>query len=99
MPNVIARPEILSAAAGKLHSINAAMQAGSVAAVAPTTGLVPAAADLVSVLTAAQFASHARIYQEISAQAAAAQGQLASMIGISAGSYSATEAANVSLVG
>jgi hypothetical protein len=99
MSNVIARPEILSAAAGELHSINAAMQAGSAAAAVPTTGLVPAAADLVSLLTAAQFASHARLYQAVSAQAAAAQEQLASMLGISAGSYSATEAANVSLVG
>jgi hypothetical protein len=98
MSNMIAQPEILSAAAGKLHAINAALQAGSAAAAAPTTGIAPAAADLVSLLTAAQFSSHARLYQEIGAQAAAAQGLLATMLGVSAGSYTATEAANATLV-
>jgi hypothetical protein len=33
--------------------------------------VIPAAADEVSALTAAQFAAHAQIYQEVSAQAAA----------------------------
>ena len=39
------------------------------AAAAPTTGVVPAAADEVSALTAAQFAAHAQLYQAIGAQA------------------------------
>ncbi len=99
MSNVIAQPDIMGAAAGELHAINAAMEAGSAAAAAPTAGLVPAAADPVSVLAAAQFASHATAYQQISAQAAAAQAQLAAMLNVSAGSYTATEAANATLVG
>ncbi len=45
-------------------------------------------------LTAAQFAAHARVYQAISAQAAAVQDELVTVLGISAGSYAATEAAN-----
>jgi len=97
--NVIAQPDILGAAAGELHAINAAMQAGSAAAATPTTGLVPAAADLVSLLAAAQFASHATAYQQVSAQAAVAQAQLAAMLNVSAVSYTATEAANATLVG
>ena len=50
-------------------------------------------------LTAAQFASHARLYQQISAQAAAVREQLATALAISAGSYAATEAANTAAVG
>jgi hypothetical protein len=97
--SVIAQPEVLDAAAGELHNINAAVRAGSAAATGPTTGLVPAAADLVSMLTAAQFAAHANIYQLISTEAVAVQDQLATMLGISAGSYAATEAANAAMVG
>ncbi|HWF28266.1 MAG TPA: PE family protein [Mycobacterium sp.] len=94
MSFVIAQPEILAAAAAELHTINAAVLAGNAAAAAPTVGVSPAAADVVSMLTAAQFASHARLYQEISAQAVTIREQLATTLGISAGSYAATEAAN-----
>ena len=61
---------------------------------APTTGVVPAAADEVSILTAAQFATHAARFQELQAQAAQIQAALAATLGTSAGSYEATEAAN-----
>jgi hypothetical protein len=99
MSIVIAQPEILGAAAGELQSINSTLRAGTAAAAVPTTGIVPAAADLVSLLTAAQFAAHARQYQVISAQAAVVREQLATTLGISAGSYAATEAANAATVG
>lgn len=99
MSNVIARTDILAATAGKLHSINASLQAGTAAAAAPTTGVVPAAADVVSFLTAAQFASHATLYREINAHAAVAREQLATMLAINTGSYVATEDANTALVG
>jgi hypothetical protein len=98
MSFVIAQPELLAAAAAELHTINAAMRAANVAAAAPTIGVSPAAADAVSMLAAAQFASHARLYQEISAQAATVREQLATTLGISAGSYAATEAANITTV-
>ncbi len=61
--------------------------------------MVPAAADLVSLLTASQFAAHAQLYQQIGAQAVAVQEQLATTLGISAGSYAATEAANAATIG
>lgn len=99
MSIVIAQPEMLAAAAAQLQALNAAVGAGDSAAAAPTTGVVPAAADVVSALIAVQFASHARSYQAISAQAAALREQLAVTLGISAGSYAATEAANTSMVG
>lgn len=99
MSIVIAQPDMLSGAAGQLQSINAALQAGNVAAAGPTTVVAPAAADAVSILTAAQFSAHAQLYQAISAQAAWAREQLATVLGLSAGSYAATEAANSAMVG
>ncbi len=99
MSIVIARPELLAAAAAEMQSLNALVAAGNAAAAGPTTGVVPAAADVVSALTAAHFASHARLYQEVSAQAAALRDLLATTLGVSAGSYEATEAANTTAVG
>src|SRR5258708_21206313 len=69
MSFVTTHPEALASAAGDLLSIGAAVAAGNMAAAAPTTGGVPAAADEVSALTALQFAAHAALYQELSAQA------------------------------
>ena len=72
---------------------------GSAASAAPTTGVVPAAADEVSALTAAQFAAHAQMYQAVSAQAAAIHEQFINTLGISSGSYAATGAANTAAAG
>ena len=60
----------------------------------PTTGVVRAAGDEVSALTAMQFAGHAEIYQAMSAQAAAIHQQFVDVLAVSADSYAATEAAN-----
>jgi PE family len=98
MSYVTALPEMLASAAGELHSIGSAMAAGNTAAAAPTTGVVPAAADEVSALTAAQFAAHASLYQAIGAQATAIHELFVSTLGTSAGSYAATEAANAAAV-
>ena len=94
MSFVTTQPELLWAAAGHLHGIGSAMTAGNAAAAAPTIGVVPAAADEVSALTAAQFAAHAEMYQAVSAQAAAIHEMFVNTLGISAASYAATEAAN-----
>ncbi|SOX56333.1 PE family protein, partial [Mycobacterium ahvazicum] len=94
-----AQPDVLNAVAGELHGVNAAVRERSSAAATTTTGVVPAAADVVSILTAAQFASHAELFQVVSAQAAVVREQLAATLGISAGSYAATEIANATVVG
>jgi hypothetical protein len=94
MSFVSMQPTELTAAADNLQGIGAAMTAQNAAAAAPTTGVVPAAADAVSALTAAQFATHAEMYQAISAQAAAIHDMFVTTLGTSAGSYAATEAAN-----
>jgi hypothetical protein len=99
MSFLITQPEILAAAASDLAGIGSAVIAANAAAITPTTAVVPAAADEVSALTAAQFATHAQMYQAVSAQAAAIHQIFVTTLGTSAGSYAATEAANAAAVG
>ena len=94
MSFVTTQPELLGTAAGTLQGIGSEMTAGNTAAAAPTTGVIPAAADEVSALTAAQFAAHAQMYQAVSAQAAAIHEMFVNTLNVSAGSYAATAAAN-----
>jgi hypothetical protein len=94
-----AQPAELTAAAENLQGIGSILAAQNVAAAAPTTSVLPAAADEVSALTAAQFATHAEMYQAISAQAAAIHDMFVNTLGVSAGSYAATEAANAVAAG
>jgi hypothetical protein len=99
MSFVTTQPEALAAAAGALQGIGSAMSAQNAAAAAPTTGVVPAAADGVSALTAAQFGAHAQVYQAVGALAAAVHEMFVTTLGTSSGSYAATEAANAIAVG
>jgi hypothetical protein len=99
MSFVTTQPEALAAAAGTLQGIGSTMSAQNAAAAAPTTGVVPAAADEVSALTAAQFAAHAQMYQAVSAQAQEVHEMFVNTLGMSSGSYAATEAANAIAAG
>jgi hypothetical protein len=99
MSFVNTQPEALAAAAGNLAGIGAMMNAGSAAAAGPTTGVIPAAADEVSALAAAQFAAHAQMFQAVAAQAAAIHEQFVTTLGVSSASYAATEAANAAAAG
>ncbi|AFJ35816.1 PE family protein [Mycobacterium intracellulare] len=92
-------PQMLTAATGNRLGIGSAMSAENTPAAAPTTGVVPAAADEVSALTALQFAAHAQMYQAVSAQAAAIYELVAKTLGVSADSYAVTEAANAVAAG
>jgi hypothetical protein len=94
MSFVTTHPEMLATAADNLSAIVSGMATRNAALAVPTTGVIPAAADEVSVLTAAHFTAHGIRYQAVSAQAAAIQGLFATTLGTSAGSYEATEAAN-----
>lgn len=93
------QPETLSAAAGNLAGIGDAMAAQNAAAAGPTTGVAPAAADLVSAMTAAQFDQHAQLYQQVAAQAAAVHQQLVATLRSAASAYALTETANVTATG
>ena len=88
-------PEHLVAAASNLQSLGAALNTGTAAAATPITGVIPAAIDEVSVLTAAHFASHGQRFQELSAQGARIQALLAATLATNGASYAETEAANV----
>src|ERR1700733_4827332 len=89
----------LSTAADNLQSVGLRLQAQNTAAVAPTTGLIPAASDEVSALTAMQFTAHAHAYQAVSAQAAAIHQMFVTMLAAGADSYATTEAANAVAAG
>jgi hypothetical protein len=94
MSFVTANSDAMAAAAGSLQAIGATMGAQNAAAAAPTTSVVPAAADEVSALTAAQFAAHAQMYQAVSSQAQAIHDMFVNTLATSSGSYAATEVAN-----
>jgi len=95
MSFVTTQPEVLSAAAAALQTIGSTMTAGDAAAAAPTTAVLPPAADEVSALTAAQFAAQGAVYQQLSAQATAINELFVNALATSAESYAATEVANV----
>jgi hypothetical protein len=91
---VTTQPEALTTSAGNLPGIGSAMSAANGPAAAPATGVITAAADEVPALTATQFAAHTRMYQAVSAQAAAIHEILVNTLGTGAGSYAATGAAS-----
>jgi hypothetical protein len=94
MSFVTTMSEAMTATAGGLQDVGSTVAGGNAAAAAPTTGVIPAAADAVSALTAVQFATHAQMYQAISVQAAAIHELFVATLATSAGSYAAAEAAN-----
>jgi hypothetical protein len=94
MTFVTTQPDMLTAAAGQLEGLGTTFTAQNEAAAAPTTGVIPSAADEVSALTAVLFANHAQTYQAVSAQAAAMHEMFVRVLSASAGSYATTEAAN-----
>jgi hypothetical protein len=96
---VTTQPEALSGAASTLSGIGDAMAARNTAAAAPTTGLAPAASDIVSAMTAAQFGKQGVAYQQLAAQATEVHEQLVATLRSGAGAYALTEAANAAAAG
>lgn len=94
MSFVTTLPAALASAAADLQTIGSQMAADDAAAAAPTTGVIPAAADQVSALTAAQFAAQAELFQAVSAQATAIHEMFVTALTNSAESYAVAEAAN-----
>jgi hypothetical protein len=92
---VTTQPDVLQGAASTLSGIGDTMIARNSAAAAPTTALAPAASDLVSAMTAAQFGQHGALYQQIAAQAAEVHEQLVAALRSGASAYALTEATNV----
>ena len=82
-----------------MQRIGSAVSAQNAAAAAQATGVVPAAADEVSALTAAQFVVHAQLHQAVSARAAAIHEMFLNTLGTCAGLYTATAVANTIAAG
>ena len=81
-------------AAGNLQGIGSTLAGQNAAAAAPTTGVVPAAADEVSAAVASLFSGHGQAFQQLSAQATAFDTQFVQALNAAGGAYAATEAAN-----
>ena len=99
MSFVTTQPEVLSGAASSLSGIGDAMVARNTAAAVPTTGLAPAASDIVSAMTAAQFGQQGLAYQQFAAQAAEVHEQMVATLRSGAGAYALAEAANAAAAG
>ncbi|POX96749.1 hypothetical protein C3479_25390, partial [Mycobacterium kansasii] len=99
MSFVITLPEMLMAAVGRLEAIGSAVSTANVTAALPIAGVIPAAADEVSMVTAASFTAYGQLYQAISAEAHLIHEQFVKALGLSANSYAATEAANATHAG
>ncbi len=95
MAFLTAIPQELLSAAGQLEGIGNALTAQNTGAAAATTAIAPAASDPVSALQATIFSTYGTLYQQIAAEAQAIQQQFTSTLGLSSGTYTATEAANV----
>jgi hypothetical protein len=91
---VTTNPDVLSGAAASLSGIGDTMVARNAAAATPTTALAPAASDIVSAMTAAQFGKQGVAYQQMAAQAAEVHEQLVAALRSGASAYGLTEAAN-----
>jgi hypothetical protein len=87
-------PEELLAAAAQLEGIGSSLTAQNAGAAAPTTTIAPAAADPVSSLQAGIFSTYGTLYQQLAAEAQSIQQQFVQTLGLSSGTYTATEAAN-----
>ncbi|MFY2860851.1 PE domain-containing protein, partial [Mycobacterium sp. THU-M104] len=95
MSLVMTVPEFMADAANDLARLGSTLDAAHAAALAPTTGILSAAADEVSTMTAELFSAHAAGFQALSARAAAFLDQHVQALHAAATNYADTEAASV----
>ncbi|WP_081665542.1 PE family protein [Mycobacterium sp. UM_CSW] len=98
MSQVMVTPEALHTAAANLANIGLNVEAAHKVAAAPTTAIVPAAADEVSGAIAKVFSHHAANYQALAGQAAAFNDQFVQHLTAGAFSYTDIEAALASFL-
>ncbi|WP_156781180.1 PE family protein, partial [Mycobacterium gordonae] len=89
----------MTTAATDLAQIGAALRAGNLGAVLPTTQLAVAAADDVSAAVAALFGTHGLQYQAAAAAAASYYEQFLQHLSVAAASYTGAEAAAAQTLG
>jgi hypothetical protein len=93
MSNLFEVPDAVAAAAGDLDNIGSTISQANTAAAFPTTGLVAAGADDVSLGVAQLFGAHAQDYQILSAQLEAFHQEFVQNITAGASAYANAEAA------
>ena len=91
MTTLITEPQLLATAAADASAIGSAMNEAKAAAAGPTTGLVAAAQDEVSTITAQLFGAYGREYQALLQQAAAFHNEFVATLGAAGNAYSLTE--------
>jgi hypothetical protein len=98
MTSLVAQPQLMAAAAADVAEIRSAIGAAKAAAAGPTTGLVAAAQDEVSAITAALFGRYGQEYQAVLKQAAAFHAEFAAALAGAGNAYAQTEAANANAI-
>jgi hypothetical protein len=96
MSYLVAVPEYVSAAATDLTNLGSNISAANAAAAGPTSQLLTAGADEVSVAVASLFSGHAQAFQALSAQAELFHQQFVQLLNAAGSSYAVAEAANAS---
>src|ERR1700758_3343349 len=94
MSFVTAAPDLVQGAAQNLAGIRASLAEAAAMVAAPTTGVMPAAADEVSAAISAWFGNFGQQFQTLSAQAQAFHADFVSLMNAGAGAYLNTESAN-----
>ncbi|MBX9640894.1 MAG: PE family protein [Mycobacteriaceae bacterium] len=98
MSQLVVAPELLTLATTDCAEIGSGLESARLAAAAPTTLVVSAAADEVSVSVAALFARFGQQYQALGAQTSALLQQFGQSVHGAAQAYAAGEAVNSSLL-
>jgi hypothetical protein len=98
MTSLLTQPQLVTAAAADVAEIRSAIGAAKAAAAGPTTGLVAAAQDEVSAITAELFGGYAQGYQAVLKQAAAFHEEFAATLAAAGNAYAQAEAANASAI-
>lgn len=98
MGHVVAAPEMLASTAADLEHIGSAISAANAAAAGPTTGLLAAAHDEVSIAIAKLFGQYGDEYQAVVRQAAAFHGEFTQALAAAGNAYAGAEATNVAAV-
>ena len=93
MSNLFEVPDAVAAAAGDLENIGSTISQANTAAAFPTTGLVAAGADDVSLGVAQLFGAHAQDYQALSAQLEAFHQNFVQNLTAGASAYANAESA------
>jgi hypothetical protein len=99
MAYLTTQPQLLAAAAADASEISSAISAAQAAAAGPTTGIVAAAEDEVSAITAQFFGAYGQEYQAMLHQAAAFHDQFAATLAAAGNAYAQAEAEAASALG